>query len=569
MRKMTPAALIVLCLLLLCPAGCLAAGARLDSLSISVTACEEGSTMPPATVNWYQSKEEYYFFLPGGTDWEELRIWFRGNMEELEIDGKPYKNGERITGLKDGDSFTVSVGKKKKKVHVMQGSGIGALFITTETGNLKKIESSTSVKEPGTLYLLNADRSVDYDGELTYVKTRGNTAPTLPKKNYGIKLAKGTDLQGMGKAKKWVLVGAYRDHSLLRSQVVFDMARYVGLPYTPDCVQADVYFNREYYGTYLLTEKVEINNNRIDIRSLEDANEEANSEPVSSYKMTGPKKSTKGEFKAYQLEHDPDDITGGYLIEYENYRQRYNYEPSAYTTMKGKIMVIKEPEYASVAEMKYISEFMQGFENAIFADNGIDPKSGKRYDEFVDFDSLVLKYMLEEVSMNVDANASSQYYFKPSDSESKVAFAGPCWDYDMSFACYSVREFQDRFLNPEAILHTKTSAGNYWWGQMYRKSEFFEGICKAWAEKYLPAMNILLGEEKDPEGRLHSVEEYRLTVEKSAAMNFIRWPIMTNHGKKNTKRTGLTFEENIDFLTRTIRTRRDFLNTRWISKEGK
>lgn len=567
MRKTTLAALALLCLLLILhPAGSQAAGARLDNLSVSVVPCEDGSGMPAAAINWYQAKEDYYLFLPGGTDWEALRIWFQGNMTELEIDGKTYRNGDRISGLQDGSSFQVAVGKKKKTVHVMQGSEICALFITTQTGNLKKIEASTSVKEPGTLFLLNADGSVNYDGELTYVKTRGNTAPTLPKKNYGIKLAKGTDIQGMGKAKKWVLVGAYRDHSLLRSQIVFNMAGYVGLPYTPDCVQAEAYFNGNYYGTYLLTEKVEINNNRIDIRSLEDANKEANTEDVSSFKMVGPKKSTKGEFKAYQLASNPEDITGGYLIEYENYRQRYNYEPSAYTTMKGKIMVIKEPEYASVAEMEYISAFMQGFENAIFADDGVDPQTKKRYDEFVDFDSLVLKYMLEEVSMNVDANASSQYYFKPSDSESKVAFAGPCWDYDMSFACYSVREFQDRFLNPEAILHTKTSAGNYWWGQMYRKSEFFEGICKAWAEKYLPAMNILLGEEKDPEGRLRSVEEYRQAVEKSAVMNFTRWPIVTNHGKKNTKRTGLTFEDNITYLSQIIKTRRDYLNTKWISK---
>ena len=565
--KKTLWAVVILCALLaLCPGVSLAAGARLENLSLSVTACEDGGAMPAATVSWYQAKEEYYLFLPGGTDWDELRIWFTGSMEELEIDGQSYKNGDRIRSLQDGSTFTVAVGKSKKTVHVMQGSSLGALFITTQTGNLKKIESSTSVKEPGTLYLLNADGSVNYDGPLTYVKTRGNTAPTLPKKNYGIKLEKGADIQGMGKAKKWVLVGAYRDHSLLRSQVVFDMARYAGLPYTPDCVQAEVYFNRNYYGTYLLTEKIEINNNRIDIRSLEDANKEANDDELSSYKMVGPKKSTKGEFKAWQLAHNPDDITGGYLIEYENYRQRYNYEPSAYTTMKGKIMVIKDPEYASVAEMEYISAFMQGFENAIFADDGVDPKTKKRYDEFVDFDSLVLKYMLEEISMNVDANASSQYYFKPSDSESKVAFAGPCWDYDMSFACYSVREFQDRFLNPEAILHTKTSAGNYWWGQMYRKSEFFDAICKAWEAKYLPAMNILLGEEKDPAGALRSVEEYRAAVEKSAAMNFIRWPILTSHGKKNTKRTGLTFEENIDFLTRTIRARRDFLNTRWLKK---
>ena len=550
-------------MLALLPADGMAAGEKLNSLSLSVTACEDGGEMPDATVNWYKSGDEYYLFLPGGTDWEELRIWFQGTMNELTVNGETFSSGDRITDLFDGAELSVPVGKKTLKIHVMQGSGIGALFIGTETGSLKKIDSFTDVKEPGRLYLLTADGKVNYDGELTYVKTRGNTAPSLAKKNYGIKLARGTDILGMGKAKRWVLVGAYRDHSMMRTQVVFDVARFVGLPYTPDCVQADVYFNHEYYGTFLVCEKVEINRNRVDVRSLEDANKEANEKPVSSYSMVGSKKTVKGEYKAYALDNDPEDITGGYLIEWENWRQRYYTEASAYTTKIGKILVVKDPEYASKAEMKYISSFMQGFENAIFAKDGKDPETKKRYDEFVDFDSLVLKYILEEFSMNVDANASSQYYVKPSDSESKVAFAGPCWDYDMSFACFTSRSYEDQFLNTGAILHNITSSGNYWWGQLYRKPEFYEAICRMWAERYLPAANILLGEAEDPAGALRSLAEYTNDVEKSASMNFIRWPIVSSYGRTNTKRTGKTFEANIEFLTKTIRDRRDFLSGRW------
>ena len=554
--------IVLLCLLCVLPQAAGAAGGKLEKLWVSVTPVEDGAEMPAGSVAWYSANKTSYLFLPGGTDWEETRIWFQG-VDTVEIGGVSYSSGDRIADLFDGAELTVQAGKKKTAVHVMQGSALGALFIGTQTGSMKKIDASVDVKEPGTLCLLRPDGTINYDGALTYVKTRGNTAPSMPKKNYGIKLVNGVDLLGMGKAKRWVLVGAYRDHSLLRTQVVFDLARYVGLPYTPDGVQVDVYFNHEYNGTYLLCEKVEINQHRVDVASLEDANKEANPQPVSSYPMVGSKKTVKGKYKAYALEHDPEDITGGYLIEYENWRLRYNYEPSAYTTDKGKVLVIKDPEYASEAEMKYISAFMQGYENAIFAADGVDPKSHKRYDEFVDFESLVLKYMLEEVSMNVDANASSQYYVKPSDSESKVAFAGPCWDYDMSFAAFSSRAYENQFLNTDSLLHIITSSGDYWWGQLYKKPEFKEGVREAWSTKYLPALRILLGEAEDPQGQLLSLEQYSDAVEQSAAMNFTRWPMLTSYGPKNTRRTGLTFEENISFLTRTIRARRDYLDSKW------
>ena len=128
----------------------------------------------------------------------------------------------------------------------------------------------------------------------------------------------------------------------------------------------------------LFSEKVEIDKDRIAIADLEKATEKLNSEPPEKNKLVGKKTSTKGHYKAYSIPVDPEDITGGYLIEYESYQVRYGMEASAYTTKKGVVLVSKSPEYISSAQMKYISSLMQSFENAIMAEDGKDTLDPKR-----------------------------------------------------------------------------------------------------------------------------------------------------------------------------------------------
>ena len=151
----------------------------------------------------------------------------------------------------------------------------------------------------------------------------------------------------MGKAKRWVLQGSYRDKTMLRNQIVYTMASYVGLPYTPEVVQVDVYFNHEYNGIYLLTEKIEVNKSRVDINDLEAANKAVNDQPLDSYPTVGYASAKKGRYKAYNLPNDPEDITGGYIIEYENMTDRYKSEKCAYRTTRGKVLLIKAPEIVS------------------------------------------------------------------------------------------------------------------------------------------------------------------------------------------------------------------------------
>ena len=182
LKRMLPLLLLLLALPLC------AGAAALETLYVSVYPCEDGAGMPADAVAWYTSSGKKYLLLPGGTNWSEARVWYDGTAAQLEIDGVAYASGDRLTGLTDGAELQVKAGSKSWKVHVMQGSSIGALFISTETGSMKKVDRSKYYKEAGALRLLDADGSLLYDGALDYLKLRGNTSSVLPKKNYSLKL---------------------------------------------------------------------------------------------------------------------------------------------------------------------------------------------------------------------------------------------------------------------------------------------------------------------------------------------------------------------------------------------
>ena len=558
MKKLICAAAAALLLLLAVTA--LADTPKDRTFYVSLSAREDGGEMPMDAVMWQRVGNKYYLFLPGAKDLSEARVWFAGNGE-ITLNGTKLRSGDRAPGLKDGETAILRFMGKGYSVRVMQGSPIPALFINTATGDMKKIERSKEYREAADLLLFNSDGTAGYDGALEHIKLRGHTSALFNKKGFTIKLAQKTGLLGMGKAKKWVLTSNARDHSLIRNQICFGMAAYVGMAYTPACKPVELYLNHSYNGAYILQEKVEIGENRIDIRDLEKVTAAVNEKELSEYRAAGSAKSAKGKFKYIEIPENPEDITGGYLLEYECSAERYNSGPSVYTTDRGKLIVVQEPEYASKAQMEYISAFMQGFENAIFAADGVDPDTGKRYDEYIDFDSLVLKYMLEEISKNLDGNKSSQFFYKPDDSVSRVAFAGPAWDYDSTFGDYGRAKDSKGLVVPTGFYHNTVDRNGYWWPHLYEKPEYYEAICRMWRERYAPAMRVVLGMEQDGTGRVKSIEEYASAIEKTAAMNFILWPM--RQSSENIARCGKTFKANIEYLTDYITKRYEFLESEW------
>lgn len=523
------------------------------ALSESLSLAQEESGV---RIDGYKRGDGYYLFLPAGLSAEDMTVAFDGEGD-LSLDGKPLSPGDRAAGFTEGE-HTLSSGKRTYRINVMRSAKIPALFIDTQSGSLNHIHAKKGNSEPGTMTFFSAEGEILYGGALDHVKSRGNASFNFEKKSYQIKLAHATPLCGPDSAKRWILIGNPRDKSLLRNRITLDMARAAGIISTPECASVDLYVNGEYLGNYLLTEKVEINEGRVDIADLEKATEELNDGDLSMYDRVGPRERSDGTGKAYAIPNDPQDITGGYLLEYEAYAARYAQEPSAYGTKKGATVVVKSPEYASEAQMAYISSLIQSFENAIYAQDGVDPDTGRHYTQIADLGSLVRKYLIEEISKNYDGNTSSQFFYKPADSESTLLYAGPAWDYDSAYGAYA-REAGMSVLKPTGLYVAASSQKKHWWPALYKQEDFHRETVRVYQETFSPLIAGLLG-EADGEG-LRSLADYRDEIAASAAMNFVRWPFSTESSKG--VKLSPSFEGNVSILEEFIRERRDFLNGEW------
>ena len=522
-----------------------------------------GTGKPRAeAVRWWYSETDrvYYLFMPSNT--QTLRLWLEG-AEQGTLDGQPFVSGEEASRLLQSGTHTLTVGKRAYSLRVLCSAGVPTLFITTESGSLTYIHHRKENKESGTLHLIDARGKNVYQGDLAQIRGRGNATFVLNKKPYQIKLDKASDLLGMGKAKTWVLLAEFRDNSLLRNRLAFELAKAVGMPYTSQAQTVDVYINHDYLGAYTLCEKVEVGDTRVAIADLGKATKAINEAPLESYKRYGYNSYRVGTQKAFHIPTDPQDITGGYLLELD-YKMRYSREASGFVTTKGQAVVVKEPELASQQQITYIASLMQGFENAIRASNGVDPKSGKHYSEFVDLQSLINKYVLEEVLKNRDANRSSLYFYKPADAVSSLAFMGPAWDYDAAMGNYASRA-NDKVLLPEFFCVNNDEGENfYFFPQLYAHEDFQAAAIAAYQSRFVPALEVLLGMRTDAAGTLQSIQAYADEIESCAAMNFTRWPVFNS--KARIVKTGETYQENIDYLVRFFQGRLAFLNAVWQGK---
>ena len=241
-------------------------------------------------------------------------------------------------------------GSNTYRLVVMQSTNINTMFITTKSGSLDAVNNSTNhtVSDSGQIVYVDTNGNAQSVG-LTQIKGRGNSSweaaqRLFYKYPYNIKLESKVALYGMKKSKKWCLLANDFDQSLLRNKFIYDVAQDAGLAYTPDNEYADVYQNGRYIGNYLVTSKIEVDKNRVNITDLEEATEGLNDRALENYSRGG---STSGASantrKYYNIPNNPANITGGYLLEFE-LDERYPGEASGFVSEKCQPVVVKSPE---------------------------------------------------------------------------------------------------------------------------------------------------------------------------------------------------------------------------------
>lgn len=435
-------------------------------------------------------------------------------------------------------------------VVVLQSENIPAMFINTESYSTHFIFENSENKEPGELTVIGTDGNILYKNRIKSIKGRGNlTFNETDKKSLAITLFEETELLGNAKGKKYALLSNNFDATLIRNDIAEKIAINLALTQNKGTF-VDLYLNGEYYGNYYFTANIEVANEKIDITRLEDLIDKITGSNYEDYEIY------QNEYvKALSFDLPPEvDITGGYVVERE-YRDRWEREedrnPATFTTKNNENFVVKYPQYCSDEQIEYITDYINKAEMAILSEDGINPYTNQHYTHYIDENSFVKKYLLEEVCKNYDGGVTSSFFYKDSDSIDSRIKAGPIWDYDMTWGNYRHREMKVVGESPLGVTKLSLNSNSSpWFRSLYEKDSFYNKVCFLYREKISDYLNDLASYE---------IEQYKNYIGASWDMNYIRWKdeLDSNDCFKDK-------ESSFDELAEYISERKKFLDSVWI-----
>lgn len=425
----------------------------------------------------------------------------------------------------------------------------------------KKHEKSTT----GSITLLRADGSVTHSGELSMIRGRGNTTwgnypldseteLEVDKKPYQVKLEEKVDLLDTGDPqeanKRWVLMADVFDGTLLHNRISYDLAREMGQESAPHCQPVDLYYDGEYRGLYLLSEKVEVDEGRVDITDYEQIIEKLNKKAgidLDSLTQTTLTNRYGQTLVALDGVEDADATNlGGYLLELDT--SYYTDEKAYFNLTNGMVFTVKNPEHASVNMVTYLSELFEDA-NAALTHYGKSPETGKLWTDYFDTDSLLPFFWTNELSRNPDVWAASTFLTLPQGG-GKLSF-GPVWDFDQGYY---------RFNEEGRTDATGLTDNAHQWGYDFCCIPGFQTLARQFfTDKLEPAVSdILLGDEDAHGTWLHSLTWYWQEESASRRMNDVLWDARSLFGAE----VADSYEENYENL-------RTFLSQRiaWLENE--
>lgn len=452
-QKMCFASLLTLFYVGLSPATTVTAAAADSSAEIVQTTDGTATEVFPAEVNSF-------------TDGYKTYIYKGETILPTTIDKKQYFFLPSAAELPDLDETGCIVGTQ---IHVMRSANVDSLFFYSsnpQTEGRDFVEKTKKNSTSGFITFKNAKGDNIYHGDVSQIKGRGNSTWACEKKPYQIKLKEAVDLCQTGKkenaSKTWVLLTDAYDATLIHNLITYKFAAAMGLG-APDCKPIDLYYDGQYRGSYLLSEKVEVGPGRVNIKEQ------------------------------------------GYLLELDN--AYYADEDFWVKDSLDNAFVVKSPDPCSSEELAYIGDYMQAAVDAAL-NGGKHPVTGKSVWKYIDKESLAKYYLLQEMCKNADAFCSSTYFYLPGDGSPLKA--GPVWDFDDS---YGVRS---DMMDPNGL---RTEGG--WMSAFLGLPEFRQAVRKTYVNQFSASINQLVdGENAKGFWTLSYATNF---TDASAAMDHVLW----------------------------------------------
>ncbi len=280
---------------------------------------------------------------------------------------------------------------------------------------------------------------------LCKMRIRGNSSGNYDKEQYLIKLIdeegkrEKQNVLGMGSNSEWILNVSFIDKSLMRNYLAYMTAGEI-MPYTPDVQFCEVLWQDEegyrYEGVYLMMESIGVGKHRVDL----------------------PRYSENGPITPALLRRDRYNANG---IMLDNY-----------ATQKGLTsgyLDIEYPDKEIITQKGVwnITEQVNRFEQALYADEWED---FVEYRNYVDMQSFVDYFILNEFFLNYDAGYNSTYVYM---NYSGRLTMGPVWDFDQAM---------DNNETVSANLETTAFHSAPWFDMILRDPVFTAAIIERFAQ---------------------------------------------------------------------------------------
>lgn len=453
-----------------------------------------------AELSIYESEEGcLYVFLPSYAQMDHLELVVPKGMDAA-LGDIPLTDGMNCESFALEMPYAYRVdGRYVADLFFYRSANVATMFVETATGSMEKIHEDKNYSEPAHIRVVTADGEVECYDRNALLEGRGNATWTWEKRPYLMKLSSEKGLFGMNSAKKWVLLANAYDETNLNNKIVLDLAKHTGLEWSPDCVYIDLYLNGGYNGLYLLVEKVETGASRLDI-----------------------------------------DVQNGDFLCKIDLAERWSTLINPVMTNAGRTVEISEPMAINEERKEKVLGYINQMEEILLSDADLNTIAS------FDLDSWVRRYLIDEISGNIDSDLASSYFYYSNG----VFYAGPIWDYDIAFGN------SERNQNPISfIAKNKYKADSFitpYYASLYANESFYKRMIEVYKTEFLPLLNQML-----------ETELPRLEAEIQAASNInsIRWRTLCDSLQAGNRDSVCTPDDLEAYLERRIA----FLSDAWLN----
>ena len=327
------------------------------------------------------------------------------------------------------------------------------------------VDGTISISDPEGLYSDVLEFKADMG-----IRGRGNSTWSFPKKPWKVKLDEKASLLGMPADKEWALLANYADRTLIRNIVAMRLSEICGFSWTPRMRSVEVYLNNEYQGVYTLCEHKKVSKDRVDIDIV-------------------------GE-----NDNSGDALTGGYYLEIEEQQD----ETTCWWTSMGVPMMFSDPEEPTAQQLEYVKNLFESFEQALWARNWSETSG---YPKYIDVDSFVDYYIVQELTKNVDGNLRKSSFITKERGKKMEMYH--LWDFDLTLG--NCGYFWDGVGNGPENFWIKLDK---WYPHLFEDPAFVEKVQNRWNE-LMPEFS------KIPD----FIDEQALYLDKAQERNFQVWSI--------------------------------------------